>query len=146
MIGCQYYGFAVSCRKFYRDREFLSAFALSSGDRRLISAVRRKIFWGRLISFVSLQKLAGRADRWNGRCRDNDSVYITVPAGRRHFRGELRRRDVMFPASYEEFEGRIRPCPHDTDAYLTKLYGNYIKIPAEDDRESHVYFEPFFLG
>ena len=141
MLGCQYYGFVTSCRKFYRDRSALMPFALSTGNKKLISSTRSKIFLGRLISFMSLQKLASRADRWNGRCRDDDSVWVTVPTGRRHFRGELRRRDVFFPASLLEFEGRLRPCPGDADAYLTKLYGNYIEIPEEADRESHLYFE-----
>jgi len=141
MLGCQYYGFVTSCRKFYRDRSALLPFAVSTGNKSLVSSTRAKIHFGRLISFLPLQKLACRADRWNGKCRDNDSALVTVPTGRKHFRGELRRRDIFFPASRLEFEGRLRPCPGDADAYLTKLYGNYIEIPPVSDRESHLYFE-----
>ena len=43
-IGCQYHGFAVSCRKFYRDRGFLTQFAKDAGNRKLISATRTEIF------------------------------------------------------------------------------------------------------
>ena len=90
--------------------------------------------------------MIARADRWNGRCKDEDSKYVTVPTGRRHFFGELRERSVMFPPSQFGFEGRTRPCPASADLYLTQLYGDYKKIPAADDRESHIYFEPLDLG
>lgn len=43
----------------------------------------------------------------------------------------------MFPLSTISFEGYEFPCPHNTDAYLRNLYGDYMQIPPEDKREVH---------
>ena len=143
--GCQYWGFAVSCRKFFRDRKPLKEFALSTGSSSLIRTVNIKTFIGRLYSARSLDKMVAKADRWNGRCKDTNSRYVTVPAGRKHFRGELRRRGILEPGDELMFEGRSIPCPGSVTEYLSQLYGDYLNIPDEAHREAHLYFEPFRL-
>ena len=142
-IGCQYWGFAVSCRKFWRDRSFLVKFAKSTGNSKLLASVRFKLFVGWFYSLRSLDKMVSKADRWKGRCSDDSSSFVTVPAGRRHFRGELRRREVLVPGDSLQFEGRAVPCPGNVEEYLSQLYGDYKTMPDEAHREAHIYFEPF---
>ena len=144
-IGCQYWGFAISCRKFWRDRVPLTAFARSTGNRKLLGTVRIKKSVGFFYSLRSLDKMTIKADRWNGRCSDGTSLYVTVPAGRKHFRGELRERSALMPGRSLEFCGRMCPCPGNTEEYLSQLYGDYSAIPSERNREKHIYFEPFRL-
>lgn len=145
-LGCQYYGFAVSCRKFFRDRQGLISFAEKTGDAKLLRATRIKIFFGRLFSLRNLDKLTAKADRWNGRCKNNDSRYVVFPAGRGHFFGECYERVVAFPGERKDFEDLSIPCPSDPDAYLKHIYGDYMTIPQDVDRESHIFFEPFTLS
>ena len=145
-IGCQYYGFKVSAVKFRRDREFIVPFAQSTGDAKLLKAVKRKIRFGALFSHGDPDKITIKADRWNGKCTDDDSTYVTVPAGRKHFWGEKRQRSVFFPPSFREFEGKTYACPNNIDQYLTTLYGDYRKIPEDGEKESHIFIEPFSLG
>ena len=38
----------------------------------------------------------------------------------------------IFPLSTMEFEGNMFPVPGDTKAYLTELYGDWTKIPSEE--------------
>ena len=99
----------------------------------------------RFYSLRNIDKLVRRADRWNGRCKDDSSSLVTFPTGRLHFWGELRKRDSVSPPAMMEFEGRMRPCPGHYDEYLTKLYGDYSTLPQEQDREAHIYLEPFIL-
>jgi lipopolysaccharide cholinephosphotransferase len=43
--------------------------------------------------------------------------------------------EIIFPLAEVKFKDALFPCPHDTHAYLTKFYGDYMKIP--DDRSGH---------
>lgn len=39
----------------------------------------------------------------------------------------------IFPLSTAGFEGISFPVPHDVDAVLTSLYGDWRKIPSDED-------------
>ena len=41
----------------------------------------------------------------------------------------------LFPLTTIEFEGYTFPAPHDSDAYLRHIYGDYMQLPAE--KETH---------
>ncbi len=43
----------------------------------------------------------------------------------------------IFPLSEIEFEGHKVLAPHNPDAYLTALFGDYMQIPPEDKRLTH---------
>lgn len=45
--------------------------------------------------------------------------------------------DVL-PASEAEFEGSLFPVPHNTEKYLTIMYGEWRVIPAPEDRHTHL--------
>lgn len=42
---------------------------------------------------------------------------------------KLRKKDEVFPLSEIAFEGHMIPAPVDTDAYLTRVYGNWKCLP-----------------
>ena len=44
----------------------------------------------------------------------------------------------MFPLSSIVFEGKSFSSPSNTHAYLTKQYGDYMQIPPEDKRATHL--------
>ena len=39
-----------------------------------------------------------------------------------------------------KFEGNYYQGVKNYDGYLTKLYGNYMELPPEKDRENHSYY------
>ncbi len=43
----------------------------------------------------------------------------------------------MFPLSEVTFEGHVFSSPKDVNAYLSKQYGDYMKIPPRDKRATH---------
>nr|WP_288737313.1 LicD family protein [uncultured Parabacteroides sp.] len=56
-------------------------------------------------------------------------------------RGECLQREVFLPVSKGIFEGMEVNLPHNPDAYLKNLYGNYMQIPPVEKRERHFYTE-----
>ncbi len=54
--------------------------------------------------------------------------------------GVKHRNDETWPLGTILFEGRSFPCPKNTDAYLTELYGDYMSLPPEEKRIGHALF------
>ncbi len=54
--------------------------------------------------------------------------------------GARHRRDAIWPLSEVLFEGKTFPAPHDSDAYLSDLYGDYHSLPPEEQRQTHAIF------
>lgn len=71
-------------------------------------------------------------------CKDEKSKDCTIAVGRKHYFGEIFRRDIIFPARYVLFETIEAPVFHDVEAYLSNMYGDYMKIPPEEKREKHM--------
>lgn len=71
--------------------------------------------------------------------------YMTIPAGRAFYWGELLPTNVFLPPSSGVFEGMEVYLPNDVNSYLFNLYGNYMEIPPEEERERHFYLD-FDLG
>lgn len=140
--GCYYYGLAVSCRKFWRDREFLSSLAKNNSSLKIVVPLKCGI--GFLLSWRSLDTWVRKADRWYSRCKDRKSSLIDIPSGRNHF-AELYPRSVICEKTEMDFEDIKAACPAGYDAYLTKMYGDYRKMPRHGEEEHHVYYKPFYL-
>ena len=138
----QFLGLMVSCRRFYQDKDSYLGFA--SGNKQTLQSIKLKAFIGKLASFLSLRKWTHIADRWNARCADDSSRYVTVPGGRHHYFGEMRARSMFGNRKMLTFEGEEWPVPEMIDEYLSKHYEDYMTLPDEADREKHAYLEVEF--
>ena len=132
-------GLVASCRRFYMNRDYL--LALASGTPEIEKKFRKKIRLGALFSFASLQFWTGLYDRWNAICHDEHSKYVTVPTGRYHFFGELYLRSDFAETTTGTFEDLEVRIPKGWDSYLTHMYGDYMALPPEEDREQHLLAE-----
>ena len=47
-------------------------------------------------------------------------------------------KDVIFPVREIQFEGHTFMAPNNTDEFLCTLYGDYMQIPPEDKRVTHL--------
>lgn len=137
-------GLLASCRRFAEKKD--SYISIAEGNDSLIKTINQKSKIGNLLFFTSYGKLNAHWDSWNSRYRNNDSKYVSIPGGRKHYFGELTLRNTFFPAIYGEFNGAKVPIPAKSDAYMRTLYGDdYMTPPLKDEREAHVVLE-FDLG
>lgn len=138
-LGCMAFGLALSCRKFWRDRKYL--LELADGNSKLLRVFRFKVFLGFLIAWGSMNFWTRTTNKWNALCKNDNSKFVCIPVGRKHFFGELYKRSDVCDTVDVLYEGKLRKCPANYDMYLTALYGDYMQIPKEEDRELHVFFD-----
>lgn len=80
-------------------------------------------------------RVAARYDKWVERLRQGDGAATNRICCVQDF-GSLKTEDVL-PPEPVGFEGANFPAPHDIDAYLTMMYGDYRVLPPEDKRKTH---------
>lgn len=49
----------------------------------------------------------------------------------------------IFPLTTAEFEGELMPVPKNVDAYLTKIYGDWRKLPSEEDIKQSIHCQEY---
>ena len=141
---CMACGFLLSCRKFFFNRKRLKN--IIGDDRELKKAYYIKCMIGCLISFMSVKQWVLLTNRCYGLSKNNHSKYLTIPTGRNHYFKEMYLRKDMVNTIFHEFSGHQWRIPKAYDEYLTKLYGDYMTIPPECDRETHIRVELKFPG
>jgi len=136
-------GLMVSCRKFAMEKDQL--LEMAKGNDEAIKVFKTKIRLGRLVSFMSLTRWSEVYDKWNSLCKNNNTKYVCVPTGRKHYFGEMYERKDFYETTRADFEGRSWQIPKNYEKYLTHMYGDYMKLPDKDHRETHIVKE-FNLG
>ena len=95
---------------------------------------------GFLTAWGSVDFWTRAADKCYRMCRDDRSEYVVIPSGRKHFFGELYRRESFCALRRIPFGDREYTCTADVDGYMTRLYGDYRTAPPADRQERHVFF------
>lgn len=117
--------------KQYRSKS-LKNFMMNSEGKNYY---RLRIIIGSLLSFKTAEKWFSSFDKF---IRGKQSKFVTVAAGRKKYCGEIFAYDTFFPLRKETFENKDIYVYNDVNTYLKGLYGDYMKIPAEQDREKHL--------
>ncbi len=134
-IACDGMLFLSSCVRMATKEKRLLRYTKDSDVEK---TVRVKILIGKILTFCcSSTWWYLKTERVLSLCKDNRSEYITVPTGRKHFFGEFYKRSTFYPSVRRKFETESFKGVRDPDAYLTNMYGDYMKIPPEADRERH---------
>ncbi len=138
-MSCMAVGLFHSCRRFYRDKDFYLDFAKE--NKEFCKSVKLKAAIGMLLSFKSMESWTKTLVRTYSQCKDDNSEYVSVPAGRGHFFDELYRRADFVETRKIAFEGRQLDVPKDAEGYLTHHYGDYMTLPSKQEQEHHAYLE-----
>ena len=126
--------FICSTLRIYEKKEKYLKF---KGDKKYTKTIKIKAFIGKLLSFFSLNKWLRISKKIMSSCKNENSKYISVPTGKRHFFGEMYEREDIFPVKYKKFENIELPVANKNEKYMEKMFGDYMKIPKPEDREKH---------
>lgn len=124
----------LSSRYYTYRNPYLRSFMHSAPVLKYRYRIHLIIGW--VCSFFGHRRIMYWIDRFNTRKRE--SLMVTFPTGRGHYKGELLPIDTFFPLSDGEFEGVKVKLPCKVDTYLSNLYGmNYMQLPPVEKRERH---------
>ena len=142
-ILCLGFGFALSCRMFYSRKELYLQILNDTKEQEKICKTKIRI--GRIFSLFSLDTWTKWTLNIYSMCKNDDSRLVVCPSGRKHFNGEIFPRDSFCNVQEHDFEDKRLFISRWYDGYLKIMYGDYMTIPKEEDRETHVVIE-FDLG
>lgn len=138
-VLCMGTKFALSCRKIWRDRK--RAFEVLKNNPAAKQAVMIKCVIGFCLSILSVDAWTHLTNKVCKMCHNDNSKWIVIPSGRKQFFGELYEREPFMKMKLVPFDGRKFKITGDAENYLTHLYGDYMRIPPVEERESHMVYE-----
>ena len=139
-ILCMITGGLLSCRNFFRSRK--SYLELAGQNPKAAKVIWTKIFIGGCISFISSTGWGRITRKIYSLCKNEQSKFVCIPSGRKHYFGEMYPRDGMMNTEAFQFEGHQWQAARDYDTYFTVLYGSgYMTPPPPEKREHHIIFE-----
>jgi lipopolysaccharide cholinephosphotransferase len=104
-------------------------------DKQLWHRYNVKYVLGKIIGIIPRRIWLWWFDRFA--YSDKETTYWTIPTGRKYYNGELMPMKTFVPITDGTFEGITVHLPANYDAYLSNLYGNYMRIPPIEKRERH---------
>jgi len=129
-------GLIVSCSRFYKTKDYLLAY-FKEADNIVKKNIKKKAFIGKCISFCSLSTWSLLYTRWNSIYKNNNSRYVVCATGTKHYFKEIFLRSEYCTTVPVKFEDTLLMVIKDADKALTRLYGDYMKIPPIEKRETH---------
>ncbi|MCR5784396.1 MAG: LicD family protein [Eubacterium sp.] len=130
--------FLLSCYRMHKWREGYRE--LAGGNKKAERIIKIKGLIGAFVSFLPDGGYK-RVQKILSECKDNTSEYVVIPSGRKHFFGELYKREAFLKTKKMPFEDTYLSVSCDYDNYLKKLYGDYMKLPSVEEREHHVLYK-----
>lgn len=95
------------------------------------------------IRMIGYRRYLDWIDRIAKKCDYNTSEYVGVVGGRAVEREAMKKAD-MEPAILVDFEGGKFYTMKNYDEYLTNLYGDYMSLPPENERNSRHIIEVYW--
>lgn len=139
-LECLIQGYILTCRKTFNDMPYLQKYM--DQDAGLKRRFSRKALFGRLFGKIPLDQVTEKTMRRYSECADDDSKYVTIPSGSKHYFGEMEKRSEICESVFGTFENLKVRLPAGYDKYMRRLYGDdYMKLPPEDRREHHPIME-----
>lgn len=127
--------FICSCMRIRGKKEQLLEMAGESSEA--VHAIRTKAGLALPFCMISFRRWLLWTEKVLKHNRDEQTECVSIPTGGKHFWGELYPRNWIFPPRLVEFEGRQYFGMAQMECYLKQMYGDYMRIPEESERERH---------
>lgn len=88
-----------------------------------------------IIPNKQLMKIQKRISKLN---KNNNSEYVVALAGTYSYKKETMKREIFVPSKKINFENKEYFGMNNPDAYLTKIFGNYMELPPKEKRRNHM--------
>lgn len=124
-VSSMFFGLYLTPKK----KEFFYQTAAGRFNYRFRSAL------GFIFSFRSYEKWCNTFDRFVRGKKDTGLWCIPTDVG--HYFGHLMPKKIFYPPFKGVFEDTEVNLPNNIHAYLENAYGDYMRIPPEEEREKH---------
>lgn len=132
--------FGVSAVRDFNNRNLPEEIKIL--EEREVNYSNIKLVLGRILKIIPLKKWLLWNDKCNSWCKDEDSKFVAIPTGRKHFPKEIYKREDMSVYKKGIFEGEQLNIPIFAENYLRIFYGeDYMNIPQKGKREKHLFLE-----
>ena len=129
----------LACKRMVRDGKYM--LPMLQGDHDAAQSITSRIRVGKLLPFISLDRLTRLTNAWMQLCKNSNSDYVFVPADIIHIKGSEWERRVFGKGRTCKFDDYVWSIPEKAEEYLSRAFGDYMCIPAPDKRENHCYVE-----
>jgi len=96
------------------------------------------------IKIVSAHRLVIQLDKLSQKYNSQVTHYCGIAAIAAYGVKKRNRNDVFSGKAFLEFEGNNYPVPIGYDEYLTDYYGDYMKLPPVEKRQTHHLYKAFW--
>lgn len=138
-LGALFFSLCVSISRAYQNRKLPDEFQQME-HRQVHYSFLKKVL-GKLVHLIPMKSLINDAFHFFQMCKDFKSPNVSLPTGRRHFNGEMFRREDICQSVMHKFEDTEFRIPKNYDEYLKGLYGNYMVVPDKKNEERHIFLE-----
>lgn len=108
---------------------------LMSGNRKAKMNYYLRNIWGFCFSFFNSKKWFNLIDSFHG--NEKETGFVHIPAGVKSRPWTLFDKGIFCPVCKGTFGETEVYLPHETIKYLELIYGDWRKIPAENERWQH---------
>lgn len=121
-------------RKIKKMKEFRHGYSYSSVFYKRF--IKKSI--SRILFFISMDKLNEKYDRESQRYSDSDSGLLCSMASHYRYEKQCMPEEIYGVPQLVKFEDRMYYAPEKLEEYLTRIYGDYMKLPPQKEIDANI--------